>query len=196
MAASKVTILAAPEVRAMVEAIEGDSSTALRDRAMILTMWRGALRVGEACWLRPDDVDLETGRLDVPSEGKSGHRVVGIDNGALVALRKWSERRAELGWPDDAYLFGAIYSRGGTAPGGKLHESHLRRLLPRLAKEAGLRGRIHPHALRHSRAAELEREGIRVSVIQRSLGHRNLATTSEYLDHISAADVVAAMQGA
>jgi integrase len=196
MAASKVTILAGPEVRAMVEAIEGDSSTALRDRAMILTMWRGALRVGEACWLRPDDIDLETGRLDVPSEGKSGHRVVGIDNGALVALRKWSERRAELGWPDDAYLFGAIYSRGDGEPGGKLHESHLRRLLPRLAREAGLGGRIHPHALRHSRAAELEREGIRVSVIQRSLGHRNLATTSEYLDHISAADVVAAMQGA
>jgi integrase len=45
--------------------------------------------------------------------------------------------------------------------------------------------------LRHTFADGLRREG--VDVIQRALGHANLATTVRYLDHVSPAQVAAAL---
>jgi site-specific recombinase XerD len=47
--------------------------------------------------------------------------------------------------------------------------------------------------LRHTFADGLRREGVDVGVIQRALGHANLATTVRYLDHVSPAQVVAAL---
>ncbi len=42
-------------------------------------------------------------------------------------------------------------------------------------------------------AFELMMEGVPVPIIQRQLGHANLATTQRYLDHIAPKDVVEAM---
>ena len=39
----------------------------------------------------------------------------------------------------------------------------------------------HIHVLRHSYASHLDSQGVRPSIIQRLLGHRNLETTSNYL---------------
>ncbi len=189
----RATVLTAGEFARVVDQIHGDSATALRNRALLITCYRGALRNAEVCDLRPDDVDLATGRLDV-RRGKGGKaRVVGLDATATAALAAWLDRRDDLGWGDDSYLFGAIYSRGDGAPGGKLHTSYLRRLLPKLAKAAGIKRRVNPHCLRHSRAHELDVGGASHTIIKKALGHSNLATTSTYLDHIASDDVVAAM---
>ncbi len=67
-------------------------------------------------------------------------------------------------------------------------------MLPRLAKRAGIEKRVHPHALRHSHAAELARERLPVNLIQAQLGHSSLATTSRYLAHIAPEELVEAMQ--
>lgn len=188
------TVLTAAEFKRLLAQVKGDSATALRNRAMILTTNRGALRNAEATAIKPADVDLDGGRLRVVN-GKGGRsRTVGLDSAATKALAAWLDKRAELGWPADAYLFGAIYSRAGGKPGGRLHTSYLRRLLPQLAKAAGINRRVNPHALRHSRAHELATGGTPIHVVQKSLGHRSVATTSTYLDHVSAADVVAAMR--
>jgi integrase len=189
-----VTVVTAAEFGRLLAQIDGESATAIRDRAMLLVLYRAALRVSEVVALRPGDVDAETGRLRVV-RGKGGRsRTVGLDTAATRALSAWLAKRDELDWSEDAYLFGAIYSRGGGKPGGKLHPSHLRRLIARLARAAGINRRVHPHALRHSRAHELATGGVPVSVVQKALGHRSLQTTSTYLDHVSAADVVAAMR--
>ena len=37
-------------------------------------------------------------------------------------------------------------------------------------------------------------EGLPLNVIQRQLGHTNLATTSRYLDHVAPEDVIAAVR--
>ena len=188
-------VLTEDEFKRLLGQIDGESATALRNRALLLTMYRGGLRVAEGCGLKPSDVDLKSGRLRVQN-GKGGKpRTVGLDGPALKALEAWTAKRETLGWGDGAYLFGAIYSRGGGESGGQLHTSYLRRLLPKLAAGAGIKKRVHPHMLRHTRAHELATGGVPVSTIQKALGHRSLATTSAYLDHVSADDVVAAMQG-
>jgi integrase len=189
------TVLTASEFKRLLAQIDGDSATAIRNRALILTIYRGALRVAEGLSLRPADVDLDSGRLHVRNGKGSRSRTVGLDGGALKALERWMAKRDELGWGDGAYLFGALYSRSGAEPGGELHPAYLRRLLPKLADKAGIDKRVHPHMLRHTRAHELSAEGVPVSVIQKALGHRSIGTTSTYLDHVSAADVVAAMGG-
>ncbi|MQA75751.1 MAG: tyrosine-type recombinase/integrase, partial [Solirubrobacterales bacterium] len=51
----------------------------------------------------------------------------------------------------------------------------MRRLLPRLARRAGIQKRVHAHGLRHAHAAELAAEGKPVNLIQRQLGHSSLA---------------------
>jgi site-specific recombinase XerD len=181
-------VLSTEEVDRLLRAEPGRSSLALRNRALIATIYRGALRVGETVALRPSDVDLGTGRLHVRN-GKGGKaRVVGLDNGALAIIGEWTERRASLGFTGRQPLFCSLK---GTA----IRSPYLRRLLPRLAARAELGKRVHPHALRHSRAAELAGEGTPVNVIQSALGHSSLQTTAVYLEHIAPEQVLAAMQG-
>jgi site-specific recombinase XerD len=64
-------------------------------------------------------------------------------------------------------------------------------MVKRRAARAEITKRVHPHALRHTHAAELVAEGVPVNVIQKQLGHVSLATTDVYLRHIAPADVIA-----
>ena len=54
---------------------------------------------------------------------------------------------------------------------------------------------MHAHGLRHSHAANMAAAGLPLNVIQRQLGHANVATTSRYIDHVRPEDVVAAVRG-
>lgn len=59
-----------------------------------------------------------------------------------------------------------------------------KRLVSALREASGLVGvtqRVNPHALRHSYATGLLREGVDVRVIQEQMGHTNLTTTEIYL---------------
>ena len=186
-------VLTPDEFKRLLAQIEGDSPTALRNRALILTIQRGGLRVSEGSDLKPQDIDLTRGTLKLRETKYSRKRTVGLDAPAIKALEAWLACRDKLGWPKDAYLFGTIFSRKGAKGGGRLHTSYLRRLLPQLARAAEINKRVHPHIMRHTRAHEMAQEGIPVNVIQKALGHKSLQTTSEYLDHVSADDVVSAM---
>ncbi len=63
----------------------------------------------------------------------------------------------------------------------RLDSSYVRRLLPRLARKAGISRRVHAHGLRHTYAAELARERTPINVIRDALGHSTLAVTDRYL---------------
>src|SRR4051812_43746763 len=93
-------VLSRDEINRLYAAIKGDSTLALRNRAMLATMYRGALRAGEVVALRRGDVDLDSGRLHI-RRGKGGKpRTVYLDAGALAPLKVWAERRRGLGFDD------------------------------------------------------------------------------------------------
>jgi site-specific recombinase XerD len=50
---------------------------------------------------------------------------------------------------------------------------------------------LAPHQLRHAHALELAREGVRLNIIQRQLGHANFGTTSIYLQGIDPEEIIA-----
>ena len=68
---------------------------------------------------------------------------------------------------------------------GKLfavHERVFRRIFAERAQEAGLpRELSHPHVLRHTRAIEMIRAGVPLTLVQQILGHSALTTTAVYL---------------
>jgi site-specific recombinase XerD len=165
----------------------GEGSHGLRVRGLIVVLWRAALRIQEALSLTESDLDSRRGSVLVRA-GKGGvRREVGIDPWAWDAgLRPWVAVRASL---PVGPLFCVI--DGPTRGGRAWSSAAVRAEFRRLAAEAGVRRRFAPHQLRHAHAVELAREGVALPLIQRQLGHRNMATTSVYLSGIGVEEVIA-----
>ena len=66
------------------------------------------------------------------------------------------------------------------ARGGPLSRMGFWKLLRDRARTAGVAGRVHPHALRHSFATHLLQGGADLSVVQELLGHASVTTTAIY----------------
>lgn len=183
-----VEILTPREVECLLRNCSHRAPTGVRNRALIAVLYRTGIRISEALALFTKDVDqIQCTVRILLGKGKKT-RTAGIDTSALAVLEKWSLCRAVLGIGDKSPLF-------CTLTGGKLSTSYVRSLFARLGRKAGISKRVHPHGLRHSHAHELAMEKIPVHLIQKQLGHSNLSTTSQYLDHLSASDVVEAIKG-
>jgi len=197
-------LLTADDVRALLAACSTTAPTGLRNRALLVALYRAGLRLDEALTLTPADVDLGGGVVRVGQEalgmggvppttaaraarGSGRHRVAGLDPAALAIIGEWLEERAALGLPGDGPLF-------CTLSGGPIHPAYVRQLLPRLAAKAGIDKRVHAQGLRHTHAAELAAEGLPAEVIQAQLGHESLASTDRYLRRAVPTDRIGALQ--
>jgi site-specific recombinase XerD len=179
-------LLTPDEVRALLQACSPSAPTGVRNRALLVTLYRAGLRLEEALALLPADVDAGEGLLRVGPRTGGGARVAGIDAGALAIVGQWLDARAALQLPDDAPLF-------CTLSGGPLQPAYVRQLLPRLAEKAGIGKRVHASGLRYTHAAELAAEGLPVELISAQLGHESLASTDRYLRRISPKERIGAL---
>ena len=154
---------------------------AIRDFAVINLVYACALRISEACNLTLNDLDLPKKILYV-IDGKGGDRVVPIPEPTLKIINEWLEVRPN--WNGNNYVFTNI--KGTTRPGEvrPLNQKYYNQLFNRLAKATGVKlrdGSIpHPHTLRHSRAMELYDAVQDIELLQKLLGHKNIATTQIY----------------
>jgi site-specific recombinase XerD len=166
-----------------------DTTTGIRDRALITVMYRSGLRVSEALSLEPKDVDLRIGAIAVLHGKGDQRRTVGIDPGASPFIEHWVKvRRERLAPPLGVPLFCSQKCR-------RMSKSMVREMLVRNARRAGIEKRVHPHGLRHTMAYELLMEGVPIPIIQRQLGHASLQTTDTYLSHIAPKQVLEVMSG-
>ncbi|MGH9043013.1 MAG: tyrosine-type recombinase/integrase, partial [Acidimicrobiia bacterium] len=83
------------EVEALLEAVVGDEPAALRDRAMLETLYATGLRISELVGLDVADIDLEDGFLRAFGKGAK-ERVVPVGRVARAALTAWLPVRATL----------------------------------------------------------------------------------------------------
>jgi site-specific recombinase XerD len=165
----------------------GDDSDAMRLRGLIVVLWRAGLRISEALGLSESDLDANRGAILVRL-GKGGkRREVGMDRWAWQQLSPWLELRAAL--PIGA-LFCVLH---GPTRGHPWAPAGVRAQLHAAAARAGVRRRFAPHQLRHAHAVEMSREGVPLLVIQRQLGHADLAITSVYLRGIDNTEIVHAV---
>jgi site-specific recombinase XerD len=88
---------------------------------------------------------------------------------------------------------GRLFCVRGPTRGRPCAPALIRKQLHDTALAAGVRRRFAPHQLRHAHAVEMSREGISLIVIQRQLGHADLAITSRYLRGIDNTEIIQAV---
>lgn len=168
------------------KALEKENKTiadkiALRDFVVVNLVYAGALRISEACNLELKDLDLVHNKVYV-FNGKGGDRIVPLPDSTIELIKKWLEIRPS--WKNNPYVFTNI--KGTTKPGKirPLNQKYFNQLFNKLANETGVKLRDgslpHPHTLRHSRAMELYDNIENLQLIQKLLGHKNIATTQIY----------------
>ena len=180
-----VEVLTAREVESLLAGCSTRAPTGIRNRAMMLLLYRCGLRISEALALMPKDVNLDDATLIVLHGKGDRSRQLAFDSSVTDALARWIETRKGLGYNGrgKTRLF-------CTLKGGPVSTIYIRQALKRLAAKAGIEKAIRPHGLRHSFAAELCREGVPLNVISLALGHSSSATTARYLDHIAPEQVL------
>ncbi|MCZ6835788.1 MAG: site-specific integrase [Planctomycetota bacterium] len=180
-------VLSPEEIAALMD-VCANTPAGIRNRALITILYRAGLRINEALALRPKDLDPRNGAIRVLFAKGGQSRTVGMDGQAFDKLLRWLEIRADLGINGRDPVFCLL-------DGKLLADSYIRVLFPRLGRQAGIDKRVHAHGLRHTHASELRAEGLDIGVISKQLGHRSIATTARYLDHIAPFAVIEALQG-
>lgn len=105
----------------------------------------------------------------------------------LTTLKQGARRRPVRILPVPLNVTSEISAYWGHFPDmkGKVFQMtpmSFRRMFYLRCQEAGIGGELnHPHILRHTRAIELLRGGVPVTVVQDLLGHASLTTTAIYL---------------
>ncbi|HXB64147.1 MAG TPA: site-specific tyrosine recombinase [Solirubrobacteraceae bacterium] len=191
------SVLSREEVALLLRQPAGSDPLALRDRALLETMYACGLRASETIALQVGDVDLDEGMLRARGKG-SKERIVPVGSAAVTALRAY----CELARP--ALAASAMRARGegrsGPAAaangdsgyalllnhrGRPLTRQGLYKIVQSHARSAGLADRMSPHTLRHTFATHLLAGGCDLRSVQDMLGHADLATTQIYT-HLSA----------
>jgi integrase/recombinase XerD len=178
--------LSPAEVRSLLAACSPVSLTGMRNRALLVVLWRAGLRCAEVLALRPCDIDFTAGTIRVRWGKGRKARTVGTDDEALTVVRAWLGARDAAGVASD-FLFCDL--KHGYA-GEPMQPRYVRAEVARIARRAGVAHRVHPHGLRHTHAVELRQEGWDIPLISRQLGHSSIATTAVYVDHLFPAEVV------
>jgi integrase/recombinase XerD len=166
------------EVEALLGAVTGDDAAALRDRAILETLYATGLRISELVGLDLGALDLEEGFLRAFGKGAK-ERIVPVGHTASAAIEAWLPARA-------AVLSRA--RRGRTDPdavflnprGGRLTRQGCWKIVSAYGLRAGLGGRLSPHVLRHSCATHMVDRGADLRVVQELLGHASVSTTQIY----------------
>ena len=171
-------VLTRDEVNRLLVELQGSEPTALRDSALLETMYACGLRASETIGLQRSDVDLEECVLRARGKG-SKERIVPIGRKAVEALRIYLERgRPRLvGGRVEPHVF--VNFRGG-----QLTRQGLYKIVRRHAARAGLADRMSPHTLRHTFATHLLSGGCDLRSVQEMLGHADVSTTQLYT-HLS-----------
>jgi integrase/recombinase XerC len=171
--------LSVDEACTLMERTGGEDVLALRDRAILETLYSCGLRVSEAAGLNIGSVDLAERLVRVLGKGRK-QRVVPIGRKACEALERYLAQRGDPQPSDPLFL---------NHRGGRLTPRSIERNLKKYLLRAGILTDATPHSLRHSFATHLLVEGgADLRAIQELLGHASLSTTQKYtqvsIDHL------------
>ena len=153
---------------------DGKNPLDLRNRAMLELMYSSGLRVSELVSLQLSQLSHDANCLKVVGKG-SKERLVPFGEEAARWLKRYlAEGRAQLQRaPSDALFL----SRRGSA----LTRQMFWTIVTRAAAAVGIKGKISPHALRHSFATHMVDNGADLRSVQLLLGHNSISTTQIYV---------------
>ncbi len=158
-------ILAEPELQRLL-ALE----TQPRNRVLLKLLYAAGLRVSEACALTWRDLQTrnEGGQITVYGKG-------GKTRAILLPQGIWDDlTRLRCATASDTPVFPSRKKQG------YLSAVQVWRIVRTAAKRAGIEDAVSPHWLRHAHASHALDRGAPPHLVQATLGHASLATTSRY----------------
>jgi len=150
---------------------------ALRDAAILETIYSCGLRISELSGLRAEDIDWSEQIVRVRGKGKK-ERLVPIGETALKAIEIYWQALAKL---PSGLMPVFLAEKEKPTP---VSSCILARRLKTYLAFAGLDPKLTPHKLRHSYATHLLDNGADLRSVQELLGHAHLVTTQVYT-HVS-----------
>ncbi len=158
-------ILAEEDVQRVLAA-----ETEPRNRVLLRLLYAAGLRVSEACHLLWRNLRARGDAGQITVFGKSGRT-----RAIPLPAELWAELTDRRGAakPEEPIF----RSRSGKA----LDRGRVRVILRRAALRAGVVEGVSPHWLRHAHASHALDRGAPIHLVQATLGHSSVATTSRYL---------------
>ena len=163
-----------------------------RDKLLIMLMEETGLRIGEALGIRyTEDIDFEKRRIFVRYRDENANRAYAknaeerymkISDATFSLLNVYLSENAELFEKTD-YLFIVLH---GKTRGKPLSANTFYSSLETIGKHCGVH--VTNHMLRHYFADERRKANWAIVEISKALGHKNIATTENYL-HVSPREI-------
>lgn len=148
-----------------------DACVTYREKALIEFLVSTGCRLSEVAQLRAADLNLADRSVQVTGKGDK-ERVVYFSVRARLMVQEYIVQRKG---GDGLFV-------SNKSPYEPLKPRAIQRIVRSLSERAGLEGRVHPHLLRHTFATHALNGGMDVTVIQRLLGHEDIATTQIYAE--------------
>jgi integrase/recombinase XerD len=172
--------LSEEQVELLLSAVIGDDPRALRNRAILETLYATGMRISELAGLRLGDLDMAKSMAVAYGKG-SKERLVPIGRHALSALEEWlgPEGRpamAPVRWARRADAEAIFISTRGR----RMSRQAVWQVVRAAAVKVKLEDKVSPHVLRHSCATHLLEHGADIRVVQELLGHATITTTQVY----------------
>jgi len=166
------------EVIKLIEApnkYEDDEKVALRNRAMLETLFATGMRISELLSLKVKQID-QTGRVYIMGKGKK-QRFVYLTPRALSHLKLYLTKRDS----SSDMLFVPYRGRNNQEKNKKISTNYLQFKIKKYRELLDINLPISAHTLRHAFATFLAEKGANPAAIQILLGHESLDTTTRYV---------------
>ena len=155
---------------------EKNKIVALRNRAMLETIFSTGVRISELINIKKEQID-KTGRIFIIGKGKK-ERFVYLTPRAQKHIKKYLEVRGKSSSP---YLFLPYRGKNVHQKDKKISPNYLEEKVKRYRELLGFNIPISPHSIRHAFATYLAESGANPAAIQILLGHESLDTTTRYV---------------
>ncbi len=152
-----------------------ESTTYLKHKAILSTIYSAGLRVSEVINLRISDIMSKEMKIRVRKGKRNKERYTLLSQKNLELLRGYWKKFGYKNHSPDDYLFISRLTKN------KLSSRGVQKAMEAALQKSGLTRKATVHTLRHSFATHLMNDGVELANIQTLMGHSNIKTTSIYL---------------